>query len=148
MQQHLPLNNSICKPKVLSNWFLWWNVEIKKNIEHNRISPKAEPRETLRFEWNKINCFLRDQPLSDLLHSWKFWSWRNSLNLTVMAVIGQHSWVTVHCYHLNFATCSAQRFWKERVLFLDVMWPRSNQWEHALFGKTFQLYNNKLYFTL
>ena len=24
----------------------------------------------------------------------------NSLNLTLMAVIGQHSWVTVHCYPL------------------------------------------------
>ena len=31
--------------------------------------PDAEPRETLRFEGNKINCFPRDQPLSDLLCS-------------------------------------------------------------------------------
>ena len=31
--------------------------------------PEAELRETLRFEGNKINCFPRDQSLSDLLYS-------------------------------------------------------------------------------
>ena len=31
--------------------------------------PEAEPRGTLRFEGNKINCFPRDQSLSDLLYS-------------------------------------------------------------------------------
>ena len=35
--------------------------------------PEAEPRETLRktlrFEGNKINCFPRDQSLSDLFYS-------------------------------------------------------------------------------
>ena len=31
--------------------------------------PEAEPRETLRFEENKINCFPRDQSLSDLSYS-------------------------------------------------------------------------------
>ena len=34
---------------------------------------------TLRFEENKINCFRRDQSLcilSDLLYSWKLWSWK------------------------------------------------------------------------
>ena len=30
--------------------------------------PEAEPRETLRFEGNKMNCFPRDQSLSDLLY--------------------------------------------------------------------------------
>ena len=30
------------------------------------------PEVKLRFEVNKINCFLRDQSLSDLLYSWKF----------------------------------------------------------------------------
>ena len=34
--------------------------------------PKAEPRETLGFEGNKIDCFTRDQSLSVLLYSWKF----------------------------------------------------------------------------
>ena len=31
--------------------------------------PEAKPRETLRFEGNKINFFTRDQSLSDLLYS-------------------------------------------------------------------------------
>ena len=31
--------------------------------------PETELRETLRFEGNKINCFPRDQSLSDLLYS-------------------------------------------------------------------------------
>ena len=30
----------------------------------------------------------------------------------------------------------AERFWRERVSLLDVMWSRSNQWECALLGKT------------
>ena len=32
----------------------------------------------------------------------------------------------------------AQRFWRETVSLLDVMWPRSNQWKRALLGKNFQ----------
>ena len=36
----------------------------------------------------------------------------------------------------------AQRFWGETVSLLDVMWPRSNQWDCALLGRNFQLYNN------
>ena len=49
----------------------------------------AQPRETLRFEGNRINFFPRDQSLSDLLYSWNY----DALNL-----VGQHSRVTVHCY--------------------------------------------------
>ena len=30
--------------------------------------PETKSRETLRFEGNKINCFPRDQSLSDLLY--------------------------------------------------------------------------------
>ena len=30
--------------------------------------PEAEPRKTLRFERNEINCFPRGQSLSDLLY--------------------------------------------------------------------------------
>ena len=55
--------------------------------------PKAKPRKTLRFEGNKINCFLRDQSSSDISG--------NSLNLAVTAVVGQHSRVTVHYYPLT-----------------------------------------------
>ena len=37
----------------------------------------------------------------------------------------------------------SQRFWRETVSLLDVMWPRSNRREGALLGKkNFQLYNN------
>ena len=32
----------------------------------------------------------------------------------------------------------AQRFWRETVSLLAIMWPRSNQWERALLGKNFQ----------
>ena len=31
--------------------------------------------------------------------------------------------------------CPLTDFWREKVLFLDVMWPQSNQWESMLFGK-------------
>ena len=37
----------------------------------------------------------------------------------------------------------AQRFWRETVSLLDVMWPRSNQWERALLRRYFQPYNNR-----
>ena len=30
------------------------------------VCPEADPRDTLRLEENKINCFPGDQPLSDL----------------------------------------------------------------------------------
>ena len=36
---------------------------------------------------------------------------------------------------IDFALLPAQRFWRETVSLLDVMWPWSNQWEHALLGK-------------
>ena len=32
---------------------------------------EVQPRETLKFEGNKMNCFPRDQSLSDLLYSTK-----------------------------------------------------------------------------
>ena len=37
---------------------------------------EAELGETFRFSGNKVNCFPGNQSLSDLLYSWKFWSWR------------------------------------------------------------------------
>ena len=40
---------------------------------------------------------------------------------------------------------AAKRFWWQTVSLLDFMWPRSNQWEHALRGDNFQLYNNPCY---
>ena len=47
----------------------------------------------------------------------------NSLKLAVLAVVGQHSRVTVHCYSSNvidFAMLPAQRFWLETVSLLVV----------------------------
>ena len=37
---------------------------------------EAEVGETFRFLRNKVNCFPGNQSLSDLLYSWKFWSWK------------------------------------------------------------------------
>ena len=42
--------------------------------------PEAQPRETLRFEGNKINCFPRDLSLSDLLYSTKRKTWNGHSN--------------------------------------------------------------------
>ena len=47
----------------------------------------------------------------------------NSLNLAVTVDVRQHSQETVHCYpadFIDFAMFSAQRFWRETVLLLDV----------------------------
>ena len=43
-------------------------------------------------------------------------------------------WVRLHAA-VDFSILLAQRFWRETVSLLDVMSPRSNQWEHALLGK-------------
>ena len=96
---------------------------------------ETEPRETLRFEGNKINCFPRDQSLSDLLYSWKF--------IKPRCNGGRRSTFTGNSTLLpsdviDFAMLPAQRFWRETVSLLDVMWPRSNQWDLALLGKNFQ----------
>ena len=65
------------------------------------LFPDNLPRETLRLEGNKINCFPRDQSLSDLLYSprrknifvYKF------LKINLASV--HHSRVTVNCYPLT-----------------------------------------------
>ena len=65
------------------------------------LFPDNLPRETFRLEGNKINCFPRDQSLSDLLYSprrknifvYKF--------LKINLASGQHSRVTVNCYPLT-----------------------------------------------
>ena len=46
---------------------------------------------------------------------------------------------------IDFAILPTQRFWQETVLLLDVMWPWSDQWDHAMLEKKFQLYNNDCY---
>ena len=39
---------------------------------------------------------------------------------------------------IDFSILPAQRFWRETVSLLDIMWPWSNQWGRALLGKSFQ----------
>ena len=65
------------------------------------LFPDNLPREIFRLGENKINCFPRDQSLSDLLYSprrknifvYKF--------LKINLASGQHSRVTVNCYLLT-----------------------------------------------
>ena len=45
---------------------------------------------------------------------------------------------------IDFAMLPAQQFWQEKASLLDVMWPRSNQWEYMQLGRNFQLYNKSL----
>ena len=84
-------------------------------------------------EENKINCFPKDQSLSDLLYSWKFWSWKF---IKPRAHGGRPSTFEGNSALLpfdviDFAMLPAQRFCRETFSLLDVMWPRSNQWERA-----------------
>ena len=54
----------------------------------------------MRFEGNRIDCFPRDQSLSDLFYSprKKILSCTNFLKINLSS--GQHPWITVHCYSL------------------------------------------------
>ena len=63
--------------------------------------PEREPRETLRFEGSKMNCFQRDQSLSDLLYPGAAGNFKagNSLNLAV----------TTHGYPSTFTCKTAHR---------------------------------------
>ena len=92
------------------------------NTKHFMTGPEGNNFVSLESaKGNKINCFPRDQSWSVLLYSWKF--------------------IKPRCDRIDFATLPAQRFWRETVSLLDVGWPQSNQWERALFGKNFQLYD-------
>ena len=66
-----------------------------------------------------------------------------------MALVGQHSRVTVQCYPcsvvIDFAVLPAHRFWQETVSLLEVMCPQSNQWECKLLGRNFQLQEVSLF---
>ena len=53
-----------------------------------------------KFDWDKINTFLTDQSLTDLLYGWKFWSWI-FIKPCCNGGVGQHSRVTVHFYSLT-----------------------------------------------
>ena len=77
-------------------------------------------------EGNSKFCFPRDQSWNDLWYSWKFIKPRCNRGLLP-----------------SDAMLLAQRFWRETVSLLDVMWP--NQWEHALLGINFQLHNKGIW---
>ena len=79
----------------------------------------------------KINYFLWNESLSDLLYSWKFIKPRyNGGWLSKFA--GNSAQLPSDI--INSVMLPAQRFWRETVSSLDVVWPRSNQWESVLLG--------------
>ena len=64
----------------------------------------------------------------------------NSWNLSVTAIVGQHSWVTkLPSEVIDFAMLPAQRFWQQTVSLFAVMWPPSHHWECTLLEKNSQL---------
>ena len=76
--------------------------------------PEAEPRETLRFEGNEINCFPRDQSLTDLLYSTMKNELRRRENKISVLMTLKNALQTVKLYHhatFNHAliTCSNGR---------------------------------------
>ena len=108
-----------------------------------------ELRETLRCEGNKLNCFPKDQSLSDFLYGpWRtknlFWvqmyenkSPKQSTFTGNIALLPSDI--------MDFALLPAQRFWQETASLLDVIRHQSNLWEHALLRKNFQLHNKNHY---
>ena len=62
--------------------------------------PTAPPRETLRFEGNKLTVS-QGTSLQVICYIAGNFEARNSLNLAVTALISQRSLVTVHCYTLT-----------------------------------------------
>ena len=74
--------------------------------------------ETLRFKGNKINCFQRDQSLSDMLYSWKFIKPRcNGSGRSTSA--GNSALLPSDVIEIA-AMLRSQRFWRKIVSFLDV----------------------------
>ena len=76
------------------------------------------PRETVNFdssfEGNKINCFPRDQSLSDFLYSWKF--------IKPRCNGGRRSTFAGNSALLPSDVIDVvQRFWRETVSLLDIM---------------------------
>ena len=101
------------------------------------------PMETLRFEGSKLNCFPRDQSLSDLLYSWKFKKpccngGRRS------TFVGNKGLLPSDV--IDFVVLPAQRFWQETVSLSPVMWPQSNQGVCMMLGKNFQPKNKNYCF--
>ena len=94
-------------------------------------------RGTLRFQGKKINCFQRDQFLSYLFYNprRKTFSCTNLWKKILRALNIRGNSALLPSDVIDFELLPTQRFWRETVSLLDVMWPRSNQWERALLGK-------------
>ena len=101
------------------------------------------PMKTLRFKGSKIDCFPKDQSLSDLLYSWKFM--KPCCNGGCRSTFADNK-ALLPSDIIDFAMLPTQRFWQETVSLLAVMWPRSHQWECTLLGKNFQLKNKNYCF--
>ena len=109
---------------ILNLVFTWQYVRWRSRGKH---------WETLRFDGNKINCFPRNQSLSDLLlYSWKFIKPR--CNGGRRSTFPGNS-APLSSDVIDFAMLPARRFWQETVSLLDVMWRQRNPWERALLGK-------------
>ena len=88
-------------------------IEIVFPLHNNFWRSSVErPEIKMKFEGNKIKCFPRDQTLRDLLYSPRR---KNSALLS--------------CDVIHLVVLPAQRFWRETVSLLDVMWPWSDQCE-------------------
>ena len=70
----------------------------------------------------------------------KFWNWK-FIKLRCRRSTFEGSSALLPSDVIDFAMLPAQRFWRETLFLLDVMRPLSNEWERALLGKNFQLYN-------
>ena len=98
------------------------------------------PRETINFvsresqcadgnieiRGEKIDCFPRGQSLSHFCYIAGNFKAENSWNLSVTAVVGQHSRVNSALLPsdvIDFARFPAQRFWRKTVSLLDITWP-------------------------
>ena len=69
-------------------------------------------------EENKINCFPKEQSLSDLLYSWKFIKPRRHGGRR-STFEGNSALLPFDV--IDFAILPAQRFWRETFSLLDVM---------------------------
>ena len=76
------------------------------------------PMKTLRFKGSKIDCFPKDQSLSDLLYSWKFM--KLCCNGGCRSTFADNK-ALLPSDIIDFAMLPTQRFWQETVSLLAVM---------------------------
>ena len=85
--------------------------------------PSTLPQKTLRFEGNKINCFLKDQSFCDLYIAGNFWKLefiKPPCNRDKWSTLAGNS-ALLPSDVIDFAMLPTQRFWGETVSLLDVM---------------------------